>query len=47
LPPQEDETNLKQFAAQSQTMWAVIRPVQDILFGRWGHGTVWTVFNCA
>ena len=36
-------TRLEQSAAQSQTMWAVIRPVQTFLFGQWGHGAVWTV----
>ena len=44
--------SLEQSAAQSQTMWAVIRRqfsqlLKIFLFGQWGHGAVWTVFNCA
>ena len=43
-------TSLERSAAQSQTMSAVIRQfrrlLKTFLFGQWGHGAVWTVFNC-
>jgi len=43
-------TSLEQSAAQSQcglSYGQLRRLLKTFLFGQWGHGAVWTVFNCA
>jgi len=45
LPPQDHKS-----AAQCQTIWLSYGQFRQLmktfLFGQWGHGAVWTVFNC-